>query len=338
MGYGKVVDQVVGKLTHLLHVRATKINTVDQLGPYLDLPPEQLFPEPQGVPHVRRHRPLLSGLRTTETLSWKSLHEPLAPAYKERHQHEYSANLTAYARWLHPRFGKRRSLLLYVHGWLEPGSWVEEATLLPLWYRELLVDVAYVQLPFHGRRSPRGQLFPGEWFWTADLVRSLEAIRQSLCDIRSAILYFRAMGYEEIGVIGLSLGGCLAMLSGCFTPTPDYIVPMIAHLELVEAVEEAPILWRMKADLEAFGINQEKRRAIFERIGFERVMPLVSPDRQLWVAAREDVYLKAELVLRQWRRWKEPNILWLRGGHMTIPLEIPQVNERLKTLPKLRGR
>jgi pimeloyl-ACP methyl ester carboxylesterase len=337
MGYGATIDSVIGKLSRFLHLRQTDTDTSRELAPYLDLALEEMLPDPGGSPLVHRARKL-NPFDRFETLSWKSAHVPRSAAYAKRHEGEYAKNQTAFARWLRPRAGRRRSILLHVHGWLEPGSWLEEGTLLPMFYKELGVDVAHIQLPFHGRRSPPGQLFHGEWFWTADLVRSLEAVTQAVTDVRSAMAYFRALGYQEVGVSGLSLGGCIAMLLACVDPAPDYVVPMIAHLELAEAVEEAPILWRMKKDLERFGLDKARRTEIFTRIPLARARPKLAPDRQLWVAAREDGYLKAALVEKQWREWNEPTIQWIAGGHMTFPLALDSIVARMRALPKFASR
>lgn len=338
MGYGERVDAVVGKLSRFLHLRRTNIDTSHELTPYFGLSLEELLPRPVQLPDVRRVRPRFGlGSVCTETLSWRSVHEPLSDAYKRRHQTDYAANTTAYARWVHQKAHRRKSLLLYVHGWLEPGSWVEEATLMPLWYKELGVDVAHVQLPFHGRRSTSGQLFHGEWFWTADLVRSLEAVRQAVFDVRSIMAWFRNLGYEEVGISGLSLGGCITMLTACVDPLPDYVVPMIAHLELTDAIEEAPILWRMKDDLARFGIDSAHRREIFTRVSLSQATPLLPNEKQLWVAAREDGYLKAELVEQQWKRWNQPPILWIPGGHMTFPIAVADIVKRMKSMPRCAG-
>jgi len=338
MGYGERVDAVVGRLSRFLHLRRTNTDTSHELTPYFGLSLDELLPRPVQLPDVRRAQPRFRiGSVTTETLSWRSQHEPLSEAYKRRHHTDYAANATAYARWVHQKAHRRKSLLLYVHGWLEPGSWVEEATLMPLWYRELGVDVAHVQLPFHGRRSTAGQLFHGEWFWTADLVRSLEAVRQAVFDVRAIMAWFRNLGYEEVGISGLSLGGCITMLTACVDPLPDYIVPMIAHLELTDAIEEAPILWRMKDDLARFGIDAAHRREIFTRVSLTRASPLLPNDRQLWVAAREDGYLKAELVDQQWKRWGQPPIMWIPGGHMTFPIAVADIVRRMKALPGRAG-
>jgi hypothetical protein len=324
---GRGIDRFVGSLTHLLHVRGARENTVDDLGPYLDAPVPVLFPAPV-VPRDlvrRRGHSFGRGGRTLETLTWHSQHVPLCPHYRARHAGEYSRNQTVAARWWHPRSGPRKKVLLYVHGWLEPGPWIEEAVLLPRFYDELGVDVLHVQLPFHGTRNPKSSLFHGEFFMSADLVRSFEAVRQSCIDARTLVAWLRAQGYTEVGVTGISLGGSITMVLACVDPTPDYIVPIVSHLRFAEAVEDAPILWRMKSDLERFGVGREQRKEIFRRLGLDSLRPKLPRERQLWIMARDDVYIAAPLVEEQWRAWGEPPIVWIPGGHMTFPLSLGRI-------------
>jgi dienelactone hydrolase len=330
MSLGRGVDRIIGGFTHLLHLRGARDNTVGDLGPYYDAPVDVLFPAPVAPRDVvrRRARAFRSKDRVAESLEWHSQHVPLCPHYRARHAGEYARNQMVRARWIHPRSGPRKRALVYVHGWLEPGPWIEEAVLLPRFYDALDVDVLHVQLPFHGSRNPQSALFHGEFFWTADLVRSLEAVRQSCIDARTLVAWLRSQGYEEVGVTGISLGGSITMVLACVSETPDYIVPIVSHLYLADAVEDAPILWRMKADLEGFGVDREQRRAIFERVGLERLVPRMPPERQLWIMARDDVYIAAPLVERQWKAWGQPPIEWIPGGHMTFPLSLARIVER----------
>jgi len=144
------------------------------------------------------------------------------------------------------------------------------------------------------------------------------------------VAWLREQGYDEVGVTGISLGGSITMLLGCVDPTPDYIVPIVSHLYLADAVEEAPILWRMKADLERFGVGRERRREIFEGVGLQHLAPKLPPQKQLWIMAKDDVYIAAPLVERQWAEWGKPPIEWLDCGHMTFPLSIGRIVERTR--------
>jgi dienelactone hydrolase len=329
------VDRIVGGLSRLLHVRAAEHNTAHELDLYVGMPPSVLLPTPP-VPIDVRRKPLLQPLRmrrdrVLEVLRWRSPHVPLSVPYRVRHAREYRRNQTAIARWMHPRSEPRRKALVYVHGWLEPGPYIEEIIFLPRLYDALGVDVVHLQLPFHGSRKPRGSLFHGEFFLTADLVRSFEALRQSCIDARSLMAWLRGQGYTEVGMTGLSLGASITMLAACVEQPPDYVIPVVGHLRLAEAVENAPIFWRMKHDLEGFGIHREERRAIFEGLGLHTLRPLVPPDRQMWIMARDDEYVLASLVEKQWREWGEPQIDWLPSGHMTFPLLIGRIVEDMRS-------
>jgi pimeloyl-ACP methyl ester carboxylesterase len=331
MGYGRNIDRVVGGFSRLLHVRPARQNTLPDLERhYLDLPIDRMFPAAEAPRDVRITRNLLDRAIRSSTVTWRSTHEVLCPHYRRRHETDYAKNLDAQLRWVRPDGVRRRDCLVYVHGWLEPGSWAEETTLFRAWGRELDVDLAHVSLPFHGVRKPPGSLFSGELFWTADLVRSVEGVRQAVHDARSAIAYLRAQGYERVGVSGLSLGGAVVMILACLEPSLDFVIPIISHLQLLDAVEEAPILWRVKHDLNRWGVDRAARARIFDRLGWSAYAPAVPKERQLWIQAREDVYIDARAVERQWRQWDEPPILWVDGGHMTFALKIGEINARIK--------
>jgi dienelactone hydrolase len=326
------IDGIVGGLSRFLHVRAAEHNTAHELDLYVGAPVSTLMPDPPVPGDVRRREAfrLLGGDRVLEVLRWKSAHVPLSLPYRRRHAGEYRRNQTAVARWMHPRSGPRRKALVYVHGWLEPGPYVEELIFLPRLYDELGVDVVHLQLPFHGSRKPLTSLFHGEFFLTGDLVRSFEALRQSVFDARALTGWLRARGYTEVGATGLSLGAALVMLMACLPEQPDYVIPVVGHLHLAEAIEDAPIFWRMKHDLERFGIRRDERRAIIEGLGLHTLRPRVPPDHQMWIMARDDGFILSELVEKQWREWGEPEIDWLPSGHMTFPFLVGRIVEDMR--------
>jgi dienelactone hydrolase len=329
---GSSIDRLIGHLSRGLHIRRARHNTVGDLEAYLVAEPDVLFPAPVGPVRMRqrRSRPTLSRERALEVLRWQSQHVPLSARYQERHNGEYARNQTASARWMHPRSGPRHRALIYIHGWLEPGPWPEQYFLLPHVYDALEVDVLHIQLPFHGNRNPRSALFHGEFYWSGDLVRSVEAVRQSVIDTRTLVAWLRQQGYDEVGVMGFSMGASIAMVLACFDPTPDYIVPIVGHLQLSDAIENAPIFWRMKTDLERFGIDRAHRQEIFRRLGFEDLRPKLAPTHQLWVMARDDGFVTAPLVEHQWAAWGRPSIDWIPGGHMTFMVFLPHIVRAMK--------
>ncbi len=329
MRYGILTDRFIGAMSRFLHFRSAKHNTVEDLDRYLDLDAEQMFPPPAAPFDVAVGRTLIDRLARSSTVRWASDHRILCPRYRFRHTGAYQRNLRNQARWVRPDGVQRRTALIYVHGWLEPGSWAEETTLFRKWGRELDADLVHVSLPFHGPRKPPSSLFSGEFFWTADLVRTVEAVRQGVHDVRQTIEWLRGQGYERVGVTGISLGGAITMLTGCLRPGPDFIIPIVAHLQLGEAVEHAPILGRMRRDLQRWGYTEASRRQIFRRIGWHAYEPVLEPRDQLWIAAKDDVYISADLAERQWSDWGKPPILWIDGGHMTFPLHMHRITDAM---------
>ena len=130
--------------------------------------------------------------------------------------------------------------------------------------------------------------------------------RQSCIDTRSLVAWLREQGYVEVGVTGFSMGASIAMVLACLDPTPDYVIPIVGHLQISDAIENAPIFWRMKADLERFGIDSEGRKDIFDGLGLERLLPRLRPESQLWIMAKDDGYVTAPRVEEQWRAWGRP--------------------------------
>jgi len=69
-------------------------------------------------------------------------------------------------------------------------------------------------LPYHEHRRP-ADLKRSEYIVGTNVGRTLQANRQAVLDARRAIDWLEAQGYDRIGIMGTSLGSCLAMLTMC---------------------------------------------------------------------------------------------------------------------------
>jgi hypothetical protein len=140
-----------------------------------------------------------------------------------------------------------------------------------------------------------------------------------------------------VGAVGASFGGAFVMMMACLESHPDFIIPLLCHTRIGEAVENAAILWRVKRDLERWGVDAERRRKLFDGIGIDRYVPKLAPEKQLWINARDDAHIDPKLVEAQREAWGNPLVHWIPGGHMTFPLQLPQITEAmrrfLETLP-----
>jgi dienelactone hydrolase len=74
-----------------------------------------------------------------------------------------------------------------------------------------------LSLPYHDQRMPP-ELHRADYIVSANVMRTLQVCRQAVLDARRAIAWLKLQGYERIGILGSSLGSCLALLTTAHEP------------------------------------------------------------------------------------------------------------------------
>lgn len=69
-----------------------------------------------------------------------------------------------------------------------------------------------ITLPYHEGRAPHG-MKRADYLVSPNIGRTIHAIRQSVCEVLEAAAWLRDRGYRKIGVVGTSLGSCVAYLA-----------------------------------------------------------------------------------------------------------------------------
>lgn len=317
---------MTGTLSEILqYVTHPVSNTLGDLDTYSGRPLEELFPAPRRVPAVSvRTRWRLPGL-VSEDLEFRSLHVPLERKFRRRYLEDYRETHHVYARRIRPTAARRRPRLLYLHGYMQPESYIEEFSLLTSMALRLNAEIIQMQFPYHGRRTPHGSRFSGEFYWTADLVRSFEALRQTLLDARTLLSCLFEEDARPVGIAGLSLGGALTLILTCLDERFAYSVPLIAHMDLEALVADAPVLRRMRRDLRSFGWGRKEFGAFVASVGWQELLPKLSVDRILLIAASNDGFFDPRVVKQMWKRWGEPAIRWYPTSHMGFLVHLPEV-------------
>ena len=299
-------------------------NTLPDLDVYAGRPLDELFPAPRRVPKVSvRARWRLPGL-ISEDLAFRSLHIPIEHKFRRRYREDYRETHDVYARRIRPTEARRRPRLLYLHGYMQPETYVEELALLAGMALRLDAEVVQMQFPYHGRRTPRGSRFSGELYWTADMVRSFEALRQTLLDARTLLSYLLEEDDRPVGISGLSLGGALTLSLTCLEERFAFSTPLIAHMDLEALVADAPVLGRMRRDLRSFGWGRKEFGEFVASVGWHKLLPKLPVDRILLIAASNDRFFDPRIVKRMWKRWGEPAIRWYPTSHMTFLAHLPE--------------
>ena len=74
-----------------------------------------------------------------------------------------------------------------------------------------------LSLPYHDQRMPP-ELHRADYIVSANVARTVQVCRQAVLDARRAIAWLAMQGYDRIGILGTSLGSCLALLTAAHEP------------------------------------------------------------------------------------------------------------------------
>jgi hypothetical protein len=74
-----------------------------------------------------------------------------------------------------------------------------------------------LSLPYHDRRMPP-ELHRADYIVSSNVARTVQVCRQAVLDARLAIRWLAAQGFDRIGILGSSLGSCLALLTTAHEP------------------------------------------------------------------------------------------------------------------------
>src|SRR5580658_2476790 len=69
-----------------------------------------------------------------------------------------------------------------------------------------------LSLPYHDKRMP-AELTRADYAVSANVARTLDATRQAVIDVRSCFDWLQLQGYEDLGIVGTSLGSCYGFLA-----------------------------------------------------------------------------------------------------------------------------
>ena len=79
------------------------------------------------------------------------------------------------------------------------------------------ISALRLSLPYHDARMP-AELERADYIMSANIGQTLQVNRQAVLDARRAIAWLAGQGYDQIGILGTSLGSCLAMLTAAHEP------------------------------------------------------------------------------------------------------------------------
>lgn len=280
----------------------------------LSAAPADFFARPQRQPAAGRSRVL------RRLADGRVFERRLAAPYREHPAlRAYGADTQVdihLQHWVHEQVEARGTIVIlhgFAMGWPVIDGYAQSAA---AWYERGL-DVVLLTLPEHGRRRPEGALFSGQNFTVPHAMRLACAVRQAVFEILTVVEWLRARSPRPVGLMGMSLGGYLTALVAGVSDRLDFAVPVVPPACMGD------LAWRVYRDTGHFRAGPDPvLQEANMRAAFFLHSPLAHPlrlprERTFIVAGAGDRIVPPEHPTALWRHWGRPEILWLRGSHLS---------------------
>jgi hypothetical protein len=116
--------------------------------------------------------------------------------------------------------------------------------------------------PYHDVRRP-AELERSDYAVSANVGRTIAACRQAVADIRSCVDWLESQGYEQIGVMGTSLGSAYGFIAAAMDSRLRVCAFNHASTQFGDVVWTGQSTRHVKAAFEHAGLTQDETRAMF---------------------------------------------------------------------------
>jgi hypothetical protein len=273
--------------------------------------PETYHQEPPLPGGVRTRRGRSGSLRFT-SMSWLDGYQPRPDEPGAERFLGYRVNRVARATLLEHR-SQDRPWLVCLHGFGmgRPGLDLRAFRALRL-HRDLGLNLAFLTLPFHGRRNPGPATEPP--MPSADVLDTVHGLTQAVWDARQLLAHLRARTHQPIGLMGLSLGGLVAGTVASID-RPHAVLLLVPAVDLPALAADATSEMGATADVDLL----MRAQPLFAPISPLRLTPKVPTERRFIVAGTLDRFARpSSQAVALWRHWEQPPLHWYHGGHVSL--------------------
>ncbi|MCY7347690.1 MAG: hypothetical protein LH614_15915 [Pyrinomonadaceae bacterium] len=125
-------------------------------------------------------------------------------------------NNTAYAQFFPHAENKKSAVVVLPHWNAKAGTYFDLCKV----FNRVGVSALRLTLPYHEERMPP-ELERADYLVAPNVGRTLQSLRQSVVDTRSAVAWLKLQGYEKVGVVGTSIGSCVGFFAFAHDLTID---------------------------------------------------------------------------------------------------------------------
>jgi len=132
--------------------------------------------------------------------NWVQFASPVTTPYPE--------NNLVHALWFPAPNRTRKAVVLLPH-W---NSRLPQHNSLCTGLQRLGISALRLSLPYHDARMPSG-LARADYAVSSNICRTIDATRQAVVDTRACFDWLQEKGFDDLGIVGTSLGSCYAFLA-----------------------------------------------------------------------------------------------------------------------------
>jgi hypothetical protein len=227
----------------------------------------------------------------------------------------HAENNTVRARYFPDRSerGRKRAVVVLPQWNADAGGHIGLCHLL----NRFGVSALRLSLPYHDARMPP-ELRRADYIVSSNVGRTVQVCRQAVLDTRRAIAWLAGQGYESIGILGTSLGSCLAMLTAAHEPLVRAVALNHISPYFADVIWEGLSTEHVRAGLDG-RIDLDALRRIWMPISPFPYLERVRGKRVLLVYARYDLTFPVALskfLVNEFRsRGVDPEVCVLPCGH-----------------------
>ena len=142
-------------------------------------------------------------------------------------------NNTAYATYFPHETNREAAVVVLPHWNAKAGTYFD----LCKFFNKVGLSSLRLTLPYHEERTPP-ELERADYLVAPNVGRTIQSIRQSVLDTRAAVAWLKQQGYKKVGIVGTSVGSCVAFLAfvhdmdidaAVFNHVSGYIADVVWH-------------------------------------------------------------------------------------------------------------
>ncbi len=278
-----------------------------------------VFPRPRDEVTVEASPPGPFSFRApggrVSLLSFESPYEASNPELRREYA-GHARNGKAWAQlWRHDD-GPRPTLCV-IHGFGASPYLLNSAFFALPWLYRKGYDVLLYLLPFHGPRRDLLTIVNGAGMFSHGPSHLNEAMLQSVHDFRIFIDHLEALGVEQVGVTGLSLGGYVSALLAAVEERLAVAIPNAAVTSVPDLIPHYfPANLGVLLASVAHGIPLREARAALAVHSPLNYPPRLRKERLMIIGGLGDRLAPPEQTRLLSEHWGHPRLHWYPGNHL----------------------